>query len=79
MRGPLDRSAAFSALLDLSPEFGETKASRGSEIITLFLADFYDQPEAPSMYDYAKIWLEENPQVFTGEEESHWTHKRNTW
>jgi len=54
---PLDRSAAFTALLDLDPEgFGKSDLQESGATITRFLAAF-DQSGQGSMYDFAKTWI----------------------
>jgi hypothetical protein len=58
-RNPLDRSLAFTALLDLDPEgFGKSSDPEGAQTITTFLGDFYDSG-ARNMYTYAQSWLSE--------------------
>lgn len=50
---PLDRSAAFTALLELDPEgFGKQDAEASSRAITEFLEDWY-AADSTSMWDYA--------------------------
>lgn len=56
----MERSLAFTALLDLSETFGKVEARAGSEVITAFVRDYNDQPVTailPTMYSYAKTWL----------------------
>jgi hypothetical protein len=58
-RYPLDRSAAFTVLLDLDPEgFGKTSEPETGETITSFLEDFYGSGQT-RMYEYGKEWLGE--------------------
>jgi hypothetical protein len=58
-RNPLDRSAAFTALLELDPEgFGKQDMDTSGKTITTFLADFYES-DATNMYTYAQSWLSE--------------------
>jgi hypothetical protein len=40
-RHPLDRSAAFTALLEFCPGFGKTEAREAERIVTRFLDSFY--------------------------------------
>jgi hypothetical protein len=56
----MERSLAFTALLDLSKTFGDLEMHQGSEVITEFLADYHAQPvgeSLPDIYSYAKTWL----------------------
>jgi hypothetical protein len=57
-RNPLDRSAAFTALLELDPEgFGKQDINTSGQTITTFLGDFY-QSGATNMYTYCREWLD---------------------
>jgi len=57
-RNPLDRSAAFTALLELNPEgFGKQDTKTSGETITTFLDDFYESG-ATNMYTYCREWLD---------------------
>jgi hypothetical protein len=57
-RNPLDRSAAFTALLELDPEgFGKSSDPNTTKTITTFLDDFY-QSAATNMYTYCREWLD---------------------
>ena len=57
-RNPLDRSAAFTALLELDSEgFGKTSDPENTKTITAFLNDFY-QSGATNMYAYCREWLD---------------------
>jgi len=57
-RNPLDRSAAFTALLELDPEgFGKSSDPETTTTITTFLGDFY-QSGATNMYAYCREWLD---------------------
>jgi len=57
-RNPLDRSAAFTALLELDPKgFGESSDPESTKTITTFLDDFYESG-ATNMYAYCREWLE---------------------
>lgn len=58
-RYPLDRSAAFTCLLELSPDgFGKTSEPATGEIITGLLEDFYASGQT-RMYEYTRQWLSE--------------------
>lgn len=59
-RNPLDRSAAHEALLYTSAEFAKADLSRGGEIITEFLEDFYRSPSL-NMYEFARSWRQAPP------------------
>jgi len=54
-RGDLDRSVAFSILLDVFPGYAES-VDDGGKSITAFLADWYEDPST-SMYEFAKRWI----------------------
>jgi len=57
-RNALDRSAAFTALLELDPErFGKSSDPESTKTITTFLDDFY-QSRATNMYAYCREWLD---------------------
>lgn len=43
VRTPIDRSLAFTALLELSPEFRRMESRKGSKAITRFLEAFHGQ------------------------------------
>jgi hypothetical protein len=56
-RYPLDRSAAFTALLDLDPQgFGREDMDTSSVTITRFLEDWYRSADT-NMYEFARRWL----------------------
>src|SRR5258707_11269391 len=58
-RNPLDRSAAFTCLLELDPEgFGKQDMNTSGETISRFLEDFRQSGQA-RMYEYAQQWLAE--------------------
>lgn len=57
---PLDRSAAFSALLELSPEFGKADMEAGSQLITEFL-ESWRASDSKNMFAHAREWLKANP------------------
>lgn len=60
---PIDRSLAFTALLDQG-QFAGISGERGTEMITVFLHDYYrscDRYQAagqqfPTMYEFARSW-----------------------
>ena len=54
-RGDLDRSVAFSILLDVMPGYGES-VDDGGATITAFLNDWYEDP-GTDMYAFAKGWV----------------------
>ena len=54
-RHPLDRSAAFTALLEFCPWFGRLSMDESAEVITRFLGDFYASGST-GMAAYAKTW-----------------------
>lgn len=57
-RNPLDRSAAFTALLELDPEgFGKSSDPETTKTITTFLDDFYESG-ATNMHTYCREWLD---------------------
>ena len=57
-RNPLDRSAAFTTLLELDPEgFGKSSEPESAKTITTFLDDFY-KSGATNMYTYCREWLD---------------------
>lgn len=62
MANPVDRSLAFTALLDLSPEFGRMDLDRSGGEITRFLADYYESGQT-NMYAYARGWLRMQQEV----------------
>ena len=53
----LERSLAFTCLLDISQTFGSVQSRAGSRLITEFLGDYDQQPPTLTMYEYAKTWL----------------------
>src|SRR5258708_31309309 len=57
-RSPLDRSAAFTALLELDPEgFAKSSDPESTKTITTFLEDFYESG-ATNLYTYCREWLD---------------------
>lgn len=59
---PLDRSAAFTALLELSEGFRQSDMHQGGRMITSFLADFYTSG-GTNMYEYARGWTERDAEA----------------
>ncbi len=57
---PLDRSAAFTALLELSPEFGKTDMNTAGELITELLQS-WRASDSRDMFAHAREWLGANP------------------
>src|SRR5258708_6767966 len=58
-RNPLDRSAAFTCLLELDPEnFGKQDMNTSGQTISRLLEDFHQSGQS-RMYDYAQQWLAE--------------------
>jgi hypothetical protein len=63
MPNPIDRSLAFTALLDQG-QFAGVEQRRGSQMITVFLHDYYRscdryqaaQQKMPTMYEFARNW-----------------------
>lgn len=60
-RHPLDRSAAFTALLEFCPWFGRTESRKAEAVVTRFLADFYASGET-DMAAYARRWEADHDQ-----------------
>jgi len=54
-RHPLDRSAAFTALLEFCPGFGKTGAREAGRIVTRFLDGLYSSG-GTDMAAYARSW-----------------------
>lgn len=54
-RHPLDRSAAFTALLEFCLWFGKTESREAEAVVTRFLAAFYASGET-DMAAYARRW-----------------------
>ena len=52
-RHPLDRSAAFTALLEFCPWFGKTESREAEAVVTRFLEGFYASGET-DMAAYAR-------------------------
>lgn len=53
-RGDLDRSVAFSILLDVVPGYGD-QVDDGGRSITEFLTAWYEDPST-DMYEFAQRW-----------------------
>ena len=54
-RYPLDRSAAFTALLEFCPWFGKTESRAAEAVVTRFLEGF-DASGETDMAAYARRW-----------------------
>ena len=60
---PIDRSLAYTALLDQG-QFAGVTYERGIEMVTVFLHDYYRsadryqaaQQKIPTMYEFARSW-----------------------
>jgi hypothetical protein len=62
-RYPLDRSAAFTALLELDRDgFGKQDMRESDKTVSAFLEDWY-QADSTNMWDYARQWLERRQEV----------------
>ena len=59
---PLDRSAAFTCLLDLDPDYGAMEVHAGEQRVTDFLADWY-QSDSTDMYAFCREWLNSGKDV----------------
>lgn len=55
-RNPLDRSAMFTCLLDLSQTYGLYDARDGAQITTQALAEWYESPST-DMYAWTREWI----------------------
>ena len=55
-RNRLDRSAMFTALLDLSTIYGLLDTRDGAQVITEALEAWYESPST-DMYEFAKEWI----------------------
>lgn len=58
---PLDRSAMFTALLDLDPGFGPLDSEQGRLRVSAALADWYADETATDMYVFARDWSAPHP------------------
>ncbi len=58
----LSRSLAFTALLNLSPEFGKMTDPQSTRLITLLVCDFRLSGQT-NMYDYAARWVVINREI----------------
>lgn len=54
-RGDLDRSVAFSILLDVWDGYGDS-TDDGGKSISAFLVDWYEDPSL-NMYEFAQRWI----------------------
>jgi hypothetical protein len=61
-RNPLDRSVAFTALLELRPGFGQTESKAASVLVDEFLEDFYASG-SKDMGAWARTWQPRPPVV----------------
>lgn len=67
----LDRSLAFTALLEHDEEFRGMDMNQGAERITEFLAD-WERAGRPQMFDYGREWVaERKAPAKTGDAERH--------
>jgi hypothetical protein len=63
MGSPIDRSLAFTALLDQG-QFAGVESKRGEQMVTVFLHDYYRsvdrykaaEQQFPTMYEFARTW-----------------------
>lgn len=55
-RSDLDRSCAFTCLLDLDPNFGRLELRAGSERVTVLLAAWYES-DSTDMFAFCREWL----------------------
>ena len=56
---PIDRSLAFTALLNRVPAFGKLESRAGSKVITDMLDAYYQAggyAKCGTLYDYAPVW-----------------------
>lgn len=56
----LERSLAYTSLLEVSETFGSVESRAGSKVVSEFLEDYHAQPLAvttATIYEYAKAWL----------------------
>jgi hypothetical protein len=68
-RTPIDRSLAFTALLELDPEGFGKSGPEGGQTITTFLKDWYAS-DAKDMYAYCKEWLAGRQEAAKGQTEA---------
>lgn len=59
-RGDLDRSVAFTILLELLPGYAESPDDDGGRTVTEFLTDWYADPST-DMYEFGRRWAETRP------------------
>lgn len=58
-RHELDRSTMFTALLELSPDYGKLDTRVGEHIVSEALRGWYDSA-ATDMFKFAREWLRAN-------------------
>lgn len=58
---PLDRSAMFTALLDVDPGFGPLEAEKGRLRVSAALTDWYADEHSDDMYAFARDWSARHP------------------
>lgn len=56
----LDRSTAFTIMLDIDPGFGKLDVRLGRERVTVFLSDWH-RSTGTDMYRYAVEWVRTHP------------------
>lgn len=72
---PLDRSAMFSALNELSPRYGKTDSKVGERITTEALAAWYDST-GDDMFMWTKRWIEtERRDLLPLRTGQHWSNR----
>ena len=54
---PLDRSCAFTALLELSPLFRHTDPQTENQMMAEFLRDWYADEDSRDMFAFAREWV----------------------
>lgn len=59
-RFPLDRSAMFTCLLDIDPDFGPMDSRKGERRTTAALDAWYQDPGL-NMYAFTQSWVRDNP------------------
>lgn len=60
VRSDLDRSTAFTILLDVDSEFGAMDVQEGRKRVTVFLEAWYAS-DARDMYRFAVEWVRHHP------------------
>ena len=70
-RFPLDRSAAFTVLLQLDGDgFGKQGMRESDKTVSAFLEDWY-QADSTKMWDYARQWLDRRQKAAQRAPEAH--------